>query len=101
MRGPNEYNTTDPSTLLRLKRQEARAMLELVRSVHPTLSREEIIHKVVNTIRDLLGVNKLMLVSRVGEEKKVDVNYGFPAPVQERLEELNAYKEITQITSTD
>lgn len=95
-KGPNEYNTTDPSTLLRLKRQEAEAMLNLVRSVNPQSPKEDIIEKVVDTIRRQLGVEKLMVVLR--NEKKqhiLEVNYNFGPPPPGSLSQLDAVVEIT------
>jgi sigma-B regulation protein RsbU (phosphoserine phosphatase) len=101
MRDRNEYNTTDPSTLLRLKRQEASAMLSLVRSVTPESSRDEIIDRVINTIRQLLGVNKLLLVLRDDSGLQVSRNFGFPTLSASQLMDLLVVKGISGVQGAE
>ncbi len=99
----NIYNTTDPSQLLELKRQEADAMLEVVRAMHPGIEAEELIFIVVNTIRRQLGVVKLMLVISDEEArgKEVEVNYGFAEPTLATLDELNKIQYSRPVNPTD
>ncbi|MBX3100889.1 MAG: PP2C family protein-serine/threonine phosphatase [Bacteroidetes bacterium] len=101
MQDKNEYNTTDPSTLLRLKRQEAAAMLSLVRSVTPDSSRDEIIDRVLNTIRQLLGVEKLLLVLRDASGLQIARNYNFDPPALQDLPDLLMVKGITTVQSPE
>lgn len=97
----NAYNTEDPQQLLHLKRQEAQAMLEVVRSMTPGIEAEELIFVVVNTIRRQLGVYKLMLV--ISDEqrrgKEVEVNYGFGWADTRTLEELTHIRVSTALTA--
>ncbi|MCS7073302.1 MAG: serine/threonine-protein phosphatase [Bacteroidia bacterium] len=73
----NAYNTNDPAKLLLLKRQEADAMLDVLRAVQPNLTAKHFIFIVVNTIRAQLGVKKILLVSRTQNEYHVLSNFGF------------------------
>jgi len=97
MRAENEYNTTDPTTLLKLKRQEAQAMLELVRSVTPRSSEQEVMEKVVSTIRRQLGVERLLFVSLADQKLKVEYNFGFDPPQPDAGTWLQGIREATRI----
>ena len=99
----NLYNTTDPEMLLELKREEASAMLEVVRAMQPGIEAEELIFIVVNTIRQQLGVVQLMLVisDETARGKEVEVNYGFAEPMLTTLEELNDISYSTSVNGHD
>jgi phosphoserine phosphatase RsbU/P len=76
--GFNAYNTTDPEQLLELKRQEAEAMLQIVRSDVVNLSPRAWIDIVVSTIRRQLGVRRLQLITNIGGRFIKWSNFGFP-----------------------
>ncbi|MCZ2357515.1 MAG: PP2C family protein-serine/threonine phosphatase [Bacteroidia bacterium] len=97
----NAYNTTDPGKLLSLKRQEAQAMLEIVRSLNPNLPTKNLITIVVNTIKAQLGVRKLRFItSELNDNYQIAYNYGFLKEAIFPLELLNAFTQTTKIIPT-
>jgi len=95
--GYNAYNTTDPRQLLLLKRQEADAMLEIVRSVNPSTKPDDLITLVVNTIRKQLGVRRIQFVVQVGPNTKVAISYGFPDMEDEYYGNLRAVRRTLEV----
>jgi sigma-B regulation protein RsbU (phosphoserine phosphatase) len=98
----NLYNTTDPEQLLHLKRKEADALLEVVRSLDVSLPTDELIFLVVNTIRLQLGVYKLMFIATDPDygSKEVHVNYGFDRPSPQHMEHLDTIQATKSIQHT-
>jgi sigma-B regulation protein RsbU (phosphoserine phosphatase) len=74
----NAYNTTNPEELLRLKKQEAAALLQVVRSISLTLEPKELIQLVCKTAINQLGINRLILVTYFEEKFATQFYYGFP-----------------------
>ena len=87
----NAYNTTDPATLLELKREEARIMLEIVRSIHPNGKPDELVHNVVSGIINQLDVNKLILITNLKDHKKIEYLHHFPELKPEELSVLDQF----------
>lgn len=97
----NAYNTTDPGKLLDLKRQEAQAMLEIVRSINPNLPTKSLIAIVINTIKAQLGVRKLRLVLLEHDGSyQVAYNYGFPKEALPPLEALSSFAQTAPVDCT-
>jgi sigma-B regulation protein RsbU (phosphoserine phosphatase) len=94
----NVYNTTDPATLLELKREEAKIMLEVVRSIHPNMRPQELINTVVLVIIKQLDVNKLILVTNLKDQKKIEFIYNFPSLQSNDLSFLDQFKTTTPVT---
>ena len=94
--GFNAYNTDDPEQLLELKRQEAAAMLQIVRSDFVNLEPKEWINLVVRTIREQLGVRRLQLVTNIGGRIENQVNFGFPEFANDAYQLLLSCRRITE-----
>jgi len=94
----NVYNTTDPATLLELKREEAKIMLEVVRSIHPNMRPQELINTVVLVIIKQLDVNKLILITNLKDQKKVEFTYNFPTLQSQDLSFLDHHRTTTSVT---
>lgn len=97
----NAYNTTDPAMLLELKRQEARIMLEIVRSMHPNSSPQEIIDTVVGRIIYQLDVNKLLLITHMREGvRSIEANHHFPTCSADWFKFLDKIRSTTPVTES-
>jgi phosphoserine phosphatase RsbU/P len=78
MKRTNAYNTSDPAVLLKLKRQEARIMLDIVRSIHPHSDPKSLVELVTNRITTQLDVMRLLLVTNISARFRVEINVNFP-----------------------
>lgn len=94
----NVYNTTDPATLLELKREEAKIMLEVVRSIHPNMRSQELINTVVQVIINQLDVNKLILITNLKDQKKIEFTYNFPSLQTQNLSFLDQFRTTTAVS---
>jgi sigma-B regulation protein RsbU (phosphoserine phosphatase) len=93
----NAYNTRDPAQWLRLKHQEARATLDVVRAIHPDLKPRDIIFIVTNTIRAQLAVNKLAFVQRIDEKFEIGIQYGYrkiSSGFEQEIQQLNQISKV-------
>ncbi|MEL6626851.1 MAG: hypothetical protein AAFQ92_15080, partial [Bacteroidota bacterium] len=62
MKAENVYNTTDPQKLLELKRLEADALLDVLRTInHEGMTIRNLCLIVRNTLRAQLGVRKMAI----------------------------------------
>ena len=94
----NAYNTLDPATLLKLKQQEAQAILDLVRSIKPDSKPSDLAFIVTNTIRAQLAVNKLIFAENDVEGKQqISVKYGFQEVAENFWSEIISIEEIFEI----
>jgi sigma-B regulation protein RsbU (phosphoserine phosphatase) len=85
----NVYRTNDPEQLLRLKRQEADALLDVLRSINQAHLRPEHIFKIArNALLAQCNVRKMKFIYRTDEGYKVGVRMGFPKMEESSYEEL-------------
>jgi phosphoserine phosphatase RsbU/P len=83
------YSTNDPELLLRLKRQEADALRDVLRSINQAHLRPEHIFKVArNTLLAQCEVHKMKFVYRNEEGYHTGLRHGFPMVTMEALKEL-------------
>ncbi|MCB9233798.1 MAG: PP2C family protein-serine/threonine phosphatase [Bacteroidia bacterium] len=74
----NVYNSSDPETLLRLKRQEADALLDVIRSFNSARNKPEHMFKIAqNTLLAQLGVLKMRFIYRNDQGLQTGINWGF------------------------
>ncbi|MCS6904907.1 MAG: PP2C family protein-serine/threonine phosphatase [Bacteroidia bacterium] len=95
----NAYNTTNPEELLLLKKQEAAALLQVVRSISLTLEPEELINLVCITSINQLGINKLILVTYLEEQFAIQFHHGFDYCNVEELKSLRTIGQLTKISN--
>lgn len=94
----NVYNTTDPETLLHLKRQEADTLRDVIRSFNDSSLRQDQIFKIVkNVLMAQLGVKKMMFLYRDEEEMRVGFYRGFKEIGGDALAELPGDSRVTGI----
>ena len=98
----NAYNTNDPKKLLELKRMEADAMLDVLRSINnDALSIKQLCMIVRNVLRAQIGVRKMIFLYEYEDAWKEGVRVGFDHLSEEAVEELIDIEEITAITEAD
>lgn len=100
MRGYNAYNTTDPAKLLELKKQEASIILDVVRSIHPSVQPDEMIQTVAHKIIEQLDVRKLIYVNSDGERLYIRYQHNFPKIDVGELELLTGIRS-TQLVEAE
>ncbi|MEM0997061.1 MAG: PP2C family protein-serine/threonine phosphatase [Bacteroidota bacterium] len=85
----NVYRTNDPEMLLRLKRQEAEALLDVLRSINQAHLKPEHIFKIArNALLAQCGVRKMMFTIRSDEGFRTGVRMGFRKMDDSALAEL-------------
>jgi phosphoserine phosphatase RsbU/P len=85
----NAYKTNDPELLLRLKRQEADALLDVLRSMNQAHLRIEHIFKVArNTLLAQCEVRRMKFVYRIDDTYHTGVRHNFPKITPEAIREL-------------
>jgi phosphoserine phosphatase RsbU/P len=81
----NVYDTTDPNVLLRLRRQEAETVLDVIRSFNdPRLKTEQIFLIAKNTLLAQIGVKKMKFIFRTETGLRHGPEVGF-APMPEAI----------------
>ena len=96
----NVYNTTDPQKLLDLKRQEADALLDVLKTInHDELNIKQLCLIARNTLRAQLGVKKMVFFYEYEQLWKEGIQVGFPAFSRSEIEEMIDIKTITVISS--
>lgn len=96
----NVYHTTDPKILFALKQQESDAILDVIRSINSTLTRDQLLKIVANTIHAQLLVRKLKIINKRDGELHVDLTYGFPALANIHLNEISEMQDLTKISAS-
>ena len=95
----NVYNTTDPEKLLELRRLEARALLDVMRTInHNDLDIVRSCKIVRNVLRVQLGVKKMVLYCEYEGELFEGVRLGFDEPIDEMIDEMIKLTKTTEIT---
>jgi sigma-B regulation protein RsbU (phosphoserine phosphatase) len=95
----NAYNTNDPEILLRLKRQEADALRDVVRAIHQSALKPEHIFKIArNALLAQCNVKKMMFVYRLDGLPHVGMKHGFTKITAEALQELPRHLEVRRVT---
>ena len=95
----NVYNTTDPQKLLDLKRQEADALLDVLRTInHNELNIKQLCLIARNTLRAQLGVKKMIFFYEYQGTWKEGIQIGFPTFSKADIEEMIDIKSISAIT---
>ena len=96
----NVYNTTDPKKLLDLKRLEADALLDVLRTInHDELNISQLCLIARNVLRAQLGVKKMIFFYEYQGRWKEGMQSGFPAFSRNDIEEMIDIKTISPITS--
>ncbi len=94
----NYYNTDDPEVLLRLKRQEADALRDVLRSINTRqLKRRQIFMIAQNTLMAQLGVRKMLFVYRHDDELNYGMVRGIPKLDDEAVLELPTELKVVQV----
>jgi sigma-B regulation protein RsbU (phosphoserine phosphatase) len=91
----NVYNTSDPKKLLELKRLEADALLDVLRTINnQELKIEQLCLIARNVLRAQIGVKKMVFYYEAGGEWQEGINLGF------RETDFPLQKEILNISKT-
>jgi phosphoserine phosphatase RsbU/P len=94
------YNTNDPELLLRLKRQEADALRDVLRSINQSHLRPEHIFKVArNTLLAQCEVHKMKFVYRDEEGFHTGMRHGFSQITQGALAELPSDLDVMEVNA--
>jgi sigma-B regulation protein RsbU (phosphoserine phosphatase) len=101
MRGYNAYNTTDPAKLLALKKEEAGIILEVVRSIHPTISLTLMIETVATRIIEQLDVRKLLYLNTENGILQIRYQHNFPPVDVKQLEFLTTIRTTQAVNAND
>lgn len=97
----NAYNTNDPKKLLELKRMEADAMLDVLRSINnDALSIKQLCMIVRNVLLAQIGVRKMIFLYEFEESWKEGLRVGFDHLTEGAVEEIMEIEKITPITET-
>lgn len=92
------YSTNDPELLLRLKRQEADALRDVLRSINQAHLRPEHIFKVArNTLLAQCELHKMKFVYRNEEGYQVGLRIGFSKLTHEAIMELPTHLDTMQV----
>lgn len=96
----NVYDTTDPEVLLRLKRQEADALRDVIRSLNdPSVKVEHIFKIAQNTLLAQLGVRKMRFIYESREGRFITgLQFGMSRFPQEAYAEFPRHTNVTRIT---
>lgn len=94
----NAYNTTDPRKLLELKRLEADALLDVLRTInHAELNISQLCTITRNVLRAQLGVKKMIFFYFSQGEWIEGLRLGFPLFSQNLIKEMLSIKKLTAI----
>lgn len=96
----NAYNTTDPSKLLELKRLEADALLDVLRTINQEdLQIDSLCRIAKYVLLGQLGVHKMAFFYEAGDNWEEGLRQGFSPLGLEAMQEMFAFqKEITPIS---
>lgn len=96
----NAYNTNDPSKLLELKRLEADALLDVLRTINQSdeLRISQLCMIARNVLIAQLGVRKMMFYYDAGGEWAEGMRVGFPEFGEAQLKELFTVNKLTEIS---
>ncbi|MEL6134091.1 MAG: hypothetical protein AAFR59_12070, partial [Bacteroidota bacterium] len=98
MKAENVYNTTDPQKLLELKRLEADALLDVLRTInHEGMTIRNLCLIVRNTLRAQLGVRKLVIFLLEEDVWVEGARLGFKPFEEESVEEMVEFSKITPV----
>jgi sigma-B regulation protein RsbU (phosphoserine phosphatase) len=96
----NVYNTTDPSKLLELKRLEADALLDVLRTINSSeIDISRLCRIARNVLRAQLGVKKVIFYYEYEGSWVEGMRMGFDPMELDALEELIHFKKTTKVTS--
>ncbi|MEZ4830302.1 MAG: PP2C family protein-serine/threonine phosphatase [Bacteroidia bacterium] len=94
----NAYDTTDSQKLLQLKRLEAAALLDVLRSInHHELNIQQLCTIARNILRAQLGVRKMSFFYEISNQWKEGMRLGFSPFSEETAGEMIQLKKTTQI----
>ena len=95
----NVYNTDDPRKLLELKRLEADALLDVLRTINDSeLDISKLCLIARNVLRAQLGVKKVIFYYDIDDNWVEGMRMGFGKMELDGLEELIQYKKTTKVT---
>ena len=94
----NAYNTNDPRTLLELKRLEADALLDILRTInHDDLKIAQLCKIARNVLRAQLGAKKVVFYYQYDRDWIEGIRMGFEEFSPEADEELFCLHEVTRV----
>lgn len=100
MERQNAYKTNDPEILLRLKRQEADALRDVLRSINRAALKPEQIFKIArNALLAQCNVRKMMFVYRSDSSYHIGIKHGFGKITMEGLQELPRHLEVRRTSA--
>lgn len=98
----NAYNTNDPRKLLELKRLEADALLDILRTInHDDLKIGQLCKIARNVLRAQLGAKKVIFYYQANRDWVEGIRMGFEGLPDVADEELFRLHEITEITEAE
>ncbi|MFK7972602.1 MAG: PP2C family protein-serine/threonine phosphatase [Bacteroidia bacterium] len=96
----NVYQTDDPHRLLQLKRLEADAMLDVLRTINLTDTNADQLSVIArNVLRAQLGVRKVTFFYEFEDQWREGMRLGFDELSVQALEELILYTKTTKVTA--
>lgn len=96
----NVYNTQDPKELLKLKRLEADALLDVLRTINSTeISIERLCKIALNVLRAQLGVKQATFYYEYEGNWLEGMRLGFDKMAIDAIEELLHFKKTTKVTA--
>ncbi|TAE48646.1 MAG: hypothetical protein EAZ89_15065, partial [Bacteroidetes bacterium] len=97
----NAYHTTDPEKLLELKRLEADALLDLLRTINQAgLEISQLCLITRNLLRAQLGVRKMVFYYELNHVWKEGMRTGFPPLPEDAFAELLEFHYTTAISAS-
>jgi phosphoserine phosphatase RsbU/P len=94
----NAYNTNDPQTLLQLKRLEADALLDILRTInHDELKIAQLCKIARNVLRAQLGAKKVVFYYQADRDWVEGIRLGFDEFSAQADEELFRLHEVTRV----
>lgn len=98
----NVYNTNDPAKLLELKRQEADALRDVIRSIHGSHLKPEQFFKITqNVLLAQLRVRKMKFIYKLEDEFVTGLNWRLDPITDGALEELPNISAILPVTEAE
>ncbi|MEL6696372.1 MAG: PP2C family protein-serine/threonine phosphatase [Bacteroidota bacterium] len=98
MKAENVYNTTDPQKLLELKRLEADALLDVLRTInHEGMTIRNLCLIVRNTLRAQLGVRKMAIFYLEEDTWQEGARLGFKPFAEESVEEMVEQDKMVKV----
>lgn len=95
----NVYDTNDPEKLLRLKRQEADALRDVIRSIHGSRLKPEQFFKITqNVLLAQLRVRKMKFVYKLGEQFVSGLNWRLEKLSEAACAELPNSAAVLEVT---